>query len=504
MLAVLGGAASPSWGSARNGPIAYSFVEQREGPCPDCGDRAVRLPRSWIERVHPGGGPPARVPCTTGSFESCRDWGPVYTRDGRRLAVLGGSEIVIARPDGDIVRRIPVAASAVAWSPDGRRIAYIKSYTDSRRVVRHAVFVSRIGGPAEPVVPARDVEPFGLSWSPRGLLAWERTAGRRGVYVSRPGGGEPHRILPPQHLPRLPRWSYDGRRLAYACGAALCAARPDGSSRRVLTRRCNMEVDPGGGMAWSPDGRHAACTSFSGDLITVRLRDDKLTIVRPRPLSANFLPIDITWRSLPGTRTSAAAVPALATTQVDTRPRRPPCGSYPNTVIANAYARVFRIGFRRETIRRPEGFYVCDVRSRRLRYLGGYFPDEGGGTRLVRLAGRYVAYEDHSCYRIYCLHAITRVNVRSGHRRWFNEPPIGQSEADDALDLEVTARGNVVWIRAVTNPAAPRFDVVRWDGTEVAMLDSGPLDQIDPDSLAVGGGRAYWFAGGQARSAVID
>jgi hypothetical protein len=61
-----------------------------------------------------------------------------------------------------------------------------------------------------------------------------------------------------------------------------------------------MEFDPGGGMAWSPDGRFVACTSrASGDLITVRLATDERRIVRRRPDSASFLPIDVAWRPLP-------------------------------------------------------------------------------------------------------------------------------------------------------------------------------------------------------------
>jgi hypothetical protein len=200
---------------------------------------------------------------------------------------------------------------------------------------------------------------------------------------------------------------------------------------------------------------------------------------------------------------SAAAAATCATMQADARPPRPPCGSYPNTVVANAHVKVFRIGFRRETIRRPAGFYACDERSRRVRLIGPHDVDVRP-IRLIRLGGRYVAYEYHSCYRINCSHYMARLNVRSGQKRTYDEPPIGQSEADDALDLDVTARGNVVWIRAVTNPAAPRFDVVRWDGTGVTVLDSGPLNEIEPKSLAISGRRAYWFAGGQPRSAIVD
>jgi hypothetical protein len=200
---------------------------------------------------------------------------------------------------------------------------------------------------------------------------------------------------------------------------------------------------------------------------------------------------------------SAIATSIWGTAEAGARPQRPPCGSYPNTVVANAQVKVFRIGFRRETIRRPAGFYACDVRSRRLRLIGPHDVDVRP-IRLIRLGGRYVAYEYHSCYRINCFHYMVRLNVRSGHKRTFNEPPVGQSEADDALDLEVTPRGVVVWIRSVSSPAVQRFDVVRWDGTEVTVLDSGPLNEIYPKSLAISGGRAYWFAHGQAVSAIVD
>jgi hypothetical protein len=89
VVACFAAAPAASWGAApRNGPTAYSFQEQLDGPCPDCEDDAVRLPRSWIERLQLSGAPPTRLPCTTGSFDTCRDWLPVYSRDGKRLAIV--------------------------------------------------------------------------------------------------------------------------------------------------------------------------------------------------------------------------------------------------------------------------------------------------------------------------------------------------------------------------------------------------------------------------------
>ena len=62
----------------------------------------------------------------------------------------------------------------------------------------------------------------------------------------------------------------------------------------------------------------------------------------------------------------------------------------------------------------------------------------------------------------------------------------------------------VVWIRALVSPVERRFELVRWDGAATSVLDSGPLEDIEAESLAISDGRAYWFARGQAMSAVVD
>jgi hypothetical protein len=67
----------------------------------------------------------------------------------------------------------------------------------------------------------------------------------------------------------------------------------------------------------------------------------------------------------------AIAASACATTQADASPPRPRCASYPNTVVANGQVKVDD-------------------------------PD-AGGVRLIRLAGRHVAFEYHLCFTIYCV-----------------------------------------------------------------------------------------------------
>jgi hypothetical protein len=177
------------------------------------------------------------------------------------------------------------------------------------------------------------------------------------------------------------------------------------------------------------------------------------------------------------------------------------CGKLGRTYLANGSVRVLRLPFAQSTVRRPPGYYACRRGSRRL-YEIGSFDRDSGGVRRIRLAGLDVAFEDRPCSSGGCAEATIRVNVATGQTRVLSE-----KEPNDTLpilDLELTRGGTVVWIRALVNPAGQRFEVIRWDGAAVSVLDSGPLEDIQAESLAISDGRAYWFAHGQAMSAVVD
>jgi hypothetical protein len=177
------------------------------------------------------------------------------------------------------------------------------------------------------------------------------------------------------------------------------------------------------------------------------------------------------------------------------------CGKLGRTYLANGSVRVLRLPFAQSTVRRPPGYYACRRGSRRL-YEIGSFDRDSGGVRRIRLAGLYVAFEDRPCSSGGCAEATIRVNVATGQRRVLSEKE--PNDTVPILDLELTLGGTVVWIRALVNPVGQRFEVIRWDGAAVSVLDSGPLEDIQAESLAIGDGRAYWFARGQAMSAVVD
>jgi hypothetical protein len=177
------------------------------------------------------------------------------------------------------------------------------------------------------------------------------------------------------------------------------------------------------------------------------------------------------------------------------------CGQLGHTFLANGSVRVLRLPFAQSTLRRPPGYYACRWGSRRL-YEIGSFDRDSGGVRRIRLAGRYVAFEDRPCASGGCAEATIRLNVATGQRRALSEKE--PNDTLPVLDLELTRAGTVVWIRAPVDPAGQRFEVVRWDGAAASVLDSGPLQDVQAESLAISDGRAYWFARGQAMSAVVD
>jgi len=197
---------------------------------------------------------------------------------------------------------------------------------------------------------------------------------------------------------------------------------------------------------------------------------------------------------------SALAVAAgpIGPAHADARVR---CEKLGKTFLANESVRVLRLPYEQSTLRRPPGYYACRVGTRRLFEIGE-FDRDSGGVRRIRIAGPYVAFEDRPCGSGGCSEAIIRLNVRSGQRRVMSEQE--PNDTNPALDLELTRRGIVVWIRSVVRPDVQRFDVVRWDGATTTVLDSGPIGDIQGESLAISGGRAYWFARGQAMSAVVD
>jgi serine/threonine protein kinase len=185
------------------------------------------------------------------------------------VKLIGSSEMLRLTTD-------PAMEIMPSWSPDGKRIAYVRLSPDwtSRRI--H--LVSPLGG------SDRTLSDFPLgfsapSWSPDGRwLAVSRDASAKGTDDAGAGntfllpvdGGKPRPLRIPQDAGDAfgPTFSPDGRHLAYLTGSALAQYItvvelgadyvPTGEPRRV-TRR---PINPDGGYAWTRDGKSLLYTEW--------------------------------------------------------------------------------------------------------------------------------------------------------------------------------------------------------------------------------------------------
>ena len=225
-------------------------------------------------------GPPMHVvPLTTLTGE---EGSPTFSPDGEQVAFNWNGEkqdnwdiyvTLVGSPD---VRRLTSDTAAdtnPAWSPDGRQIAFLRDRPDGPTIQ----LVSALGGADRKLSDFRGADSIG--WSPDGQwLAAGRSgssdvAGQpRGIYLIPAEGGDARPLLvsAPGVTDSEPKFSPDGRRLAYAsCSydssasvlrvrgcdiysrrAERCAY-PIGSPRRLTTQRALLIS----AIAWTRDGR---------------------------------------------------------------------------------------------------------------------------------------------------------------------------------------------------------------------------------------------------------
>jgi tol-pal system beta propeller repeat protein TolB len=154
-----------------------------------------------------------------------------YVEEGKTKA-----DIWVIQSDGSSRRQLTHDHKSAfpAWSPDGKRIAFISV----RRAGRQELFVMRSDGGGKHLLLADSSVQFSSpDWSPDGKL----------IVLTAFGGGESH----------------------------IWAIKADGTSRRVLTRGGDRDHWP----KWSPDGHSLAFTRYRGDIPQVYvLRIDRGTV----------------------------------------------------------------------------------------------------------------------------------------------------------------------------------------------------------------------------------
>jgi Tol biopolymer transport system component len=225
------------------------------------GDGSVRL--LVVDPNGPGLRVVARCPAAS---RHCAIGSPAFSPDGRRLAFIRGRAggmtkpshmfVYVAAASGGGAQRLVSCGGCIgqlAWSPNGRWIAFTR---DAKR--ENSIWVvAAAGGNTHQVTashaPCSDEQ---QTWSPDGrrlvFVHATPTPGGNGIYTVRPNGSDKRKIATTAGW-ALPQWSPDGRRIVFDKRDGIAVMNADGSHVHEL----NAAAGPNGPGApsWSPDGR---------------------------------------------------------------------------------------------------------------------------------------------------------------------------------------------------------------------------------------------------------
>jgi Tol biopolymer transport system component len=159
--------------------------------------------------------------------------------------------VLLVRPSGKLVRRIPGVANA-DWSSDGRRMVAEHELPSGLRLYA----TDTAGGPLARFTQSAHVIDQTPAWSPDGTsIAFRRRQGQRcSLAVLRGASRRVHVVVARTRTGRCydrPDWSRDGRTLLYSSGGDLWTVRSTGGDPRRLTRTRGWERSP----RFAPDGR---------------------------------------------------------------------------------------------------------------------------------------------------------------------------------------------------------------------------------------------------------
>ena len=214
-----------------------------------------------------GQSPVGAAQAVKGPFRQDVAWSPdgkwlAYSEyDGREPFDIAGYAVWVAAADGSDRRRVVDQATWVSWSPEGERIAF-----GAVRAGNWDVYtVDASGGNLRRLThdPARDQQP---AWSPDGkqvAFCSERSGGSD-IYVAPVDGGEPRRVTADADKDFNPAWSPDGKSIVFyrekgdGKDQVWVVEAASGAERRITDDELNNTFPsylPDGGIAYVAGGK---------------------------------------------------------------------------------------------------------------------------------------------------------------------------------------------------------------------------------------------------------
>jgi TolB protein len=245
---------------------------------------------------------------------------PVWSPDGRKLAFVkrperSGAkcgpagrcrdEIYVIKADGTGLRRLTrntVDDSNPVWSPDGVKIAFVRVRNDQ---TANIYVMNADGSGQRRLAPSLRRRPWvELAWSPDWKkIAFVASASYRGagdIFVMNARGSGLRNVTNTVTTSFDFAWSPDGRRIAYLegspGGAPLTVVNADGTGKHRLTGPLMVDL---GSPSWSPDGRTLAFTGRGGDIYTVHADGTGLRKLAASPGLERRCPMVAGWAADP-------------------------------------------------------------------------------------------------------------------------------------------------------------------------------------------------------------
>jgi len=179
----------------------------------------------------------------------------------------GNWEIYVMDADGNNQRNLtnnPDDDQSPAWSPDGKRIAFVFERKD--RNWTRQIYVMDADGDNRRNLSINDFDEWAPSWSPNGKrIAFvsnrDDGGGSYSIYVMNSNRGNRRRVTDNRDDVRSPSWSPNGERITFSSDRdgnwEIYVIDVDGDNQRRLTNNPSDDLSP----SWSPDGKQIAFMS---------------------------------------------------------------------------------------------------------------------------------------------------------------------------------------------------------------------------------------------------